>query len=41
MRYIELIVCWLLELNPDQLDRGLEAWSSRLKGMVMVKCTAW
>ena len=29
MRYVELTVCWLLELNPGQLDRGLGAWSSR------------
>ena len=41
MRYVELTVCWLLELNPDQLAKGLGAWSSRLKGMVMVKWTVW
>ena len=41
MRYVELTVCWLLELNPGQLDRGLGAWSSRLKGMIMVKWTTW
>ena len=41
MRYVKLTVCWLLKLNPGQLDRGLGAWSSRLKDMVMVKWTAW
>ena len=39
MRYVELTVCWLLELNPSQLDRVLCSWSSRLSGMIMVKWT--
>ena len=32
MRYVELTVCWLLELNPGQLNRVLCSWSSRLHG---------